>query len=290
MTVISRLTAAFAVVLFAMLAVAPLPAEGQDEAATATERVFWQSVADSENPADFEAYLEQWPEGVFARLARTRLAELELGDADAQFNLGERYYNGDGVDRDEEEAERLWRLAAEQGHADAQLSLGKFADRFTYRTAEAGRWYRLAAEQGHVDAQYELGNWNAGLIFNAEGDRLRDAAEAVRWYGLAAEQGHFLAQARLGSLYYFGDGIEEDHAEAARWYRLAAAQTEQAEQDNADLWRLIAHRLGEMFEYGRRYDDNGVEEDHAEAVRWYRLAAEQGDADAQAGLERLQGR
>ena len=37
-------------------------------------------------------------------------------------------------------------------------------------------------------------------------------------------------------------------------------------------------------------DGDGVEEDAEEAVRWYRLAAEQGDADAQSALDRLQGR
>ena len=40
------------------------------------ETVFWQSIADSENPADYRAYLEQFPTGVFARLALNRLAEL----------------------------------------------------------------------------------------------------------------------------------------------------------------------------------------------------------------------
>ena len=49
------------------------------------ETVFWQSIADSENPADFQAYLEQFPRGVFARLARNRAAELggAAGDAPA---------------------------------------------------------------------------------------------------------------------------------------------------------------------------------------------------------------
>ena len=40
------------------------------------EIVFWQSIAESDNSADFEAYLEQWPEGTFARLAEIRLEEL----------------------------------------------------------------------------------------------------------------------------------------------------------------------------------------------------------------------
>ena len=40
------------------------------------ETVFRQSMADSTDPAEFEAYPAQWPEGVFAPPARTRLAAL----------------------------------------------------------------------------------------------------------------------------------------------------------------------------------------------------------------------
>jgi hypothetical protein len=41
------------------------------------EVVFWQSIVNSTNRADFEAYLSQYPSGSFASLARTRLAALE---------------------------------------------------------------------------------------------------------------------------------------------------------------------------------------------------------------------
>ena len=40
------------------------------------ENLFWQSIADSSDAADFEAYLEQFPRGGFTRLARNRLAAL----------------------------------------------------------------------------------------------------------------------------------------------------------------------------------------------------------------------
>ena len=40
------------------------------------ETVFWQSVADSTNPAELEAYLARWPDGVYAPLARIRLEAL----------------------------------------------------------------------------------------------------------------------------------------------------------------------------------------------------------------------
>ena len=49
------------------------------------ENLFWQSIAASEDPADFRAYLQQFPNGVFALLARNRLAALnvEAGDPPA---------------------------------------------------------------------------------------------------------------------------------------------------------------------------------------------------------------
>ena len=40
------------------------------------ETVFWQSIEDSTDPADFEAYLELFANGTFSRLARNRLAAL----------------------------------------------------------------------------------------------------------------------------------------------------------------------------------------------------------------------
>jgi adenylate cyclase len=42
----------------------------------AIELMFWDSIKDSLRTADYEAYLDQYPEGNFATLARARLAEL----------------------------------------------------------------------------------------------------------------------------------------------------------------------------------------------------------------------
>ena len=90
----------------------------------------------------------------------TELAQLralaEQGNAVAQYNLGFRYANGDGVPQDNAEAERWYRLAAYQGHADAQYSLGTL-----YAGGEgvpedhvlAYMWFNLAAAQGNEIAQ-----------------------------------------------------------------------------------------------------------------------------------------
>ena len=45
------------------------------------ETVFWQSIAESTNPAEFEAYLAQFPNGVFRALAEARLAALRAAPA-----------------------------------------------------------------------------------------------------------------------------------------------------------------------------------------------------------------
>jgi len=52
-------------------ATAPTPAAAPDR-----EGVFWDSMRGSSNPADFEAYLQTYPNGAFAALARSRVAAL----------------------------------------------------------------------------------------------------------------------------------------------------------------------------------------------------------------------
>ena len=53
------------------------PAPAAATAATAElEGLFWQSMMNSTNPAEFEAYLSQFPNGVFRALAEARLAAL----------------------------------------------------------------------------------------------------------------------------------------------------------------------------------------------------------------------
>ncbi|MCK6450019.1 MAG: caspase family protein [Alphaproteobacteria bacterium] len=50
-------------------------------AAVDREVVFWQSIQASRRAGDFEAYLQRYPQGEFAPLARSRLAELQAAGA-----------------------------------------------------------------------------------------------------------------------------------------------------------------------------------------------------------------
>jgi TPR repeat protein len=77
-----------------------------------------------------------------------------------QFVVGVCYYHGYGrVLQDYTEAARLFRLAAAQGHADAQFNLGYIFESgkgVETDRVEAIRLYRLAAAQGNAYATAAL--------------------------------------------------------------------------------------------------------------------------------------
>ena len=80
-----------AVTVAAPSAPAPVRATQQPPPANSqVEVVFWQSIANSTNPAEFEAYLSQFPNGVFRALAQARLAGLRSASADPPAGAGTR--------------------------------------------------------------------------------------------------------------------------------------------------------------------------------------------------------
>lgn len=117
----------------------------------------------------------------------------EQGFATAQFNLGVKYANGEGVRKDDKEDVKWYTMAANQGHASAQSNLGVMYTNgrgVTKDDKEAIKWYKLSAKQGDADAQFSLGE-----MYNKGKGVPKDDMEAVKWYKLSAEQGDADAQA-----------------------------------------------------------------------------------------------
>ena len=212
----------------------------------------------------------------------TLLQAAEQGDPEAQYDLGEAYRRGEGVLRDDAEAARWYRMAAAQGHRNAQSSLGvAYAKGEGVRKddAEAARWFQMAAEQG--------GSNLLGFFGSLE----EDPAEAARWHWMLAEQGETSSQFKLGIAYMEGEGVSQDLAEAARWFQAAEQRypiagdvvrnLQAAERGDPEALAEAQYNLGWAYENG---EAGSVFEDLAEAVRWYRMAAEQGNAAAQFNL------
>ena len=100
---------------------------------------------------DFAAGLSAYGAGDYATALQEWKPLAEQGNADAQLNLGNMYYDGQGVLQDYAEAVRWWRLAAKQGDATAQASLGfMFANGYgaPQDDATAHMWLNIATAHG----------------------------------------------------------------------------------------------------------------------------------------------
>ncbi|MEC9368384.1 MAG: tetratricopeptide repeat protein [Pseudomonadota bacterium] len=271
--------------------------------ANSAEVSFWESVRDSKDAAELEAYLKAYPNGQFAPLAKLRIDRLRGGVAPAATpaptaatadkppaspppqpptasaplmhdcdRLAANPYDTDkkaeGVPFDELDAVRARAaceaaLAAHPGVPRFAFQLGRALQR-SGSHAEALRRFREAADKGHAGAMRSLG------LKYARGEGVaKDDVEAVRWFRKAAEKGDTGATYDLGVMYANGRGVAKDEAEASRWYRKAA------DKGNSSA----------MYNLGNHYSRGaGVPKNDTEAVVWWRKAADKGHAGAMANL------
>lgn len=150
-----------------------------------------------------------------------------------QANLGWFYSEGrGGLAKDEGEALRLYRLAVNQGNAQAQANIGLFYSQgrggLVKNDHEAVRLFRLAVEQGNAWAQISLGIF----VRDGRGGLAPDDLEAARLFRLSAAQGNARGQTHLADFYAQGrGGLPRDLDEARRLYKLAADQGHEAALD-----------------------------------------------------------
>ena len=153
---------------------------------------------------------------------------VELGDADAQSNLGDVYYYGWGVPQDYAQAAKWYRKAADQGHVMALATVGylhtedfnehREGSGILQDEVEAAIWYRRAAEAGDADCQIDLGRqYYYGKHVT------QDYEEAAEWFRKAADQGDDHAQNFLGDMYRYGQGVLQDYVMAYMLYNVASA-------------------------------------------------------------------
>ena len=230
---------------------------------------------------------------------------------------------GQGVTSDNAETLRGRRQAAARGDAGAQFSLGVTYDMGEGRAQDYGtalKWYRQAAARGHAGAQRNL-----GAMYGKGKGVLQDHANAAKWFRKAAAQDDAAAQFNLGLMYGDGHGLAQDIVRAHMWLNLASANGNKAArrsrsrvatqmtpaqiaeaQIGAREWRakhgqgVALHDAqagkwlrnaaeqgdpGALFNLGIMYDmGHDVAQDHAEAVKWYGKAAVQGHVGAQYNL------
>ncbi len=203
------------------------------------------------------------------------IEKAEGGDAEAQFNLGVAYDNGEGVREDHKEAVKWYRKAADQGFADAQYYLGKMYYRGTgvlkdYK--EMMKWYRKAADQGFEPAQIELGEiccirapmWNLHRIWPSLYPPYCSCFAPIV-YRLGYTRTSLTAviyRRTSGTVIPSGESVLKDYKEAVKWWSKAA------DQGNSRAQFL----LGWMYASG-----TGVLKDYVTAYAWWSLGEFNGD-------------
>jgi hypothetical protein len=141
----------------------------------------------------------------------------ETGDQDAQLFIGSMYNFGQGVEKNENEAFKWFKLAAEQGLAEGQLELSKiYNSKKNYK--EAFKWGLLAAKQNESEAQAFIGNMYLGGL-----GIIKNEKEAFKWIELSTEnqkeKGKLDAFYLLGLLYEEGIGTKKNIKKAAEMYK-----------------------------------------------------------------------
>ena len=88
---------------------------------------WFEQAAQQDYPKAMKTLAEIYEKGIYTEIDRQKAEKWRIGleeiakqgDADAQYELGNCYYNGYGVEKDESVADKWFRKAADQSHAEA---------------------------------------------------------------------------------------------------------------------------------------------------------------------------
>lgn len=128
------------------------------------------------------------------RLA-TSVNEAEAGDAEAQFQLGRAYEEGNGIPQDDQLAVKWYKRSAERGNVRAENNLGvmySIGRGVPQDKQEAAQWFLKAADGCDPNGAYNL----AIAYYNGDGV-VRDAGFAFVWLLVAKQCGNTEMQSTM---------------------------------------------------------------------------------------------
>lgn len=146
------------------------------------------------------------------------------------------------------EDELLTRAKNGESWAQAKLSIQyKYGKGRPKNEKEAWRWLKAAAEQGHVVAQARV-----GLCYRTGNLVEVNSEEAFKWTKRSAENGFFVAQIALGNCYRTGDGVQKDNVRAYMWYDVFVANGDFNETGSKNISEITKEMTQEEIAEARR--------------------------------------
>ncbi|WP_298959220.1 peptidoglycan-binding protein [uncultured Roseibium sp.] len=159
------------------------------------------------------------PEGVGPMALRSAAAS---GNPAAEFLVGVKYTEGNGVPADLSHAATWYQKAADKGLAPAQYRLASLYEKgrgVDKDLPKAQAWYVKAAEAGNAKAMHNL-----AVLYAEGGGGQPDYAAAAKWFEQAANFGVKDSLFNLGILYAGGIGVDKDLVASYKWFAIAADQ------------------------------------------------------------------
>lgn len=123
---------------------------------------------EEEGRSAYEQARRAYEQGDYRRVMGIETPFAERGDPEAQYVMGELFYNGKGVTQNYDRAAEWFSKAAEQSHVGAEFVLEPMhynGQGFKKNTVVAAEWFKRAADQGLADGQYLL----ALMYFKGDG-------------------------------------------------------------------------------------------------------------------------
>jgi TPR repeat protein len=131
-----------------------------------------------------------------------------FADAVADMALGDKAMESEDIPQ----AEKYYRLAAEQNYAPAQVAMGELMHS-TLENDQAVGWFLMAAYQGDAAGAYDLGQ----MYVVGEGVE-QNSAKALYWIKHSAEKNYLPAVEVIARAYRMGDlGLDIDLDQAKIW-------------------------------------------------------------------------
>lgn len=231
----------------------------------------------------------------------------EAGDSICMANVANCYMQGVGVEKSEEEGLSWFAKASEAGNANAEFQLGMTylqVPDYREKAQEGFEHVRKAAENGLVDAILVMAQ------IHDEGGPLKNINECVKWLTLAADKGDKHAQCRLGQIYMYGVGGVERNPEKGYNYLIFSAQQNHTpaiyilaelnlvysrnnpqalQQGIAQLSQCVKESYPPAFMLMGQccLEGRAVPKDHDQAVKFFKLAADNGVMNAVLLLAKL---
>ncbi len=232
----------------------------------------------------------QWPNAPTDNTAMLSAQAME-GDVVAMFALGSHYYANAGLPQARAQASRWWRMGAEAGDGRAMAAYGYLLAGVNGGTRDlngARQWLQRAQSMGVVRATYLLALVEMASTGPKQKARARTLLEQ------AARQGDAYAMNDLAVEYELDGNVSEAVTLYTRSAQLGVPrarqnlqrlQHNQKGQDAEDLGRLRAladeGNADALLGLAQRYHlGQGVRQDYARAIAYYRRAADAGSAQA----------